>query len=260
MTIYNTGYASIEEAWGSITEKKKKKKQQDPICDLYEMKGSANAYSDTDLMNYAYDKSRSQRPVNNKPEVKSIVIPPPKEDGDSPLPNSLFEQQFDIRHSGSFEAEDPTDYMVRACSAPKSKKVTDEYEYDMPSHRQTQQEVVYRPTYQDKHTEPEYIYRQTAQESRKKNIRPQYIDESESEHDVEDEEPIYIKKHKVRQERKPREIYYEEDAEDEYQYRRPIKEKPKLFYLDIILYILSGIILIFLLEQFVRIGVNMQMV
>lgn len=270
MTVFNTGYATIEEAWGDITKKKKKKPQQDPICDLYEMKGNSSAYSETDLVNYSYDKSKYQRTQKDQPVKKHVNVDLDQDNYESrQLPNSLFEKQFEVRHPQSFDMEDPKDYMVRACQAPvhkrddkkddiyddeevkKKKKhipVQQEHYYDESDSEEVFQEYLRKPT-PSSHKTKEYIY----QEARKET----YTDTE----DEEEDQP----RHNIRQERSTRqERQYHTDTEDEsyYEVERPIRRKKKsqFVYFDILLYILSGIILIFLLEQFVRIGIHMQQI
>ena len=215
------GYATLSEAWGDdLSSKKKKKKMpaQDPICDLYEMKGSSSAYTEADLVNYAYDKNKSQRTYNDTQQTKKLTLEDETFDINQSLPKSLFEKQFEVRHPQEFEMEDPQDYMVRSCPATKRQPVAQEYE--APPQPPTPPQHPKRRDY------------------------------------FEDEEPP----RRVRQER----VYDESDleSESEYDYVRPSqrKKKNKYLYLDLILYVLSGIILIFLMEQFIRIGINMQQI
>ena len=233
-------YSSLTEAFGDdFTGKKKKKVKQpieDPICSLYESPNSTS-YTETDLVNYSYDKSRNQRTYSDKPTQQTVSIGPTQNTYESTnLPNSLFASQFDIKHPNDFEMDNPRDYMVKSC------RVNDETE-SYPN-----EEIIEKPR------------RTVSDESRRASCRNEeeapvvrtretyYSDESET-------EPEYIPR-KVKQER--RKIYYDEsDVEDEY-VPRPKKKKGSLVYLDIILYILSGIILIFLLESFVKLGINMQ--
>jgi hypothetical protein len=233
MVGFNYGYAPLNEVWGDMSGKKKKKSKsthQDPVCDLYEMKGNSSAYSETELVNYVYDKARNQRTYNDKqPKVRTVVVEQEEEVYDSkPLPKSLFESQFDIKHPGNFDMEDPKEYMVKACSASQR---DDEGEY----------------------LEDEEV-------PKKNNNRQWEMPAYDS--DVEDERPSRRPVKEVFYEEEPRKYIRQERKRyvDEEDVQPPRKNKQRYVYLDILLYVLSGIILIFLLEQFVRIGINMQMV
>ena len=122
MTVFNTGYCTIDEAWGDLTSKTKKdparrrKPPTDPICELYEAKANSS-YNETDLVRFAndyydkMDKSKYQRNMRTQsmafeeeerePTPKHVVI---KKDQarydatDSKTPNrALFEKQFEIK-------------------------------------------------------------------------------------------------------------------------------------------------------------------
>jgi hypothetical protein len=232
MTVFNTGYATLDEAWGDISGKKKKKKvNQDPICDLYEMKGNSSSYNETDLINYNYNKNKSQRTYNDKQETKNVNIN--IDEANNNLPKSLFEKQFEISHPQSFEMDNPREYMVKTSCESKSNNRDDEGDY----------------VYED---EKPKTYQETKQETKHKP-KETYYDYT----DTEDEQPRQPKR-VIKQER----YLYEDDEDDYYNERINSRRSTKSsnMYLDIILYILSGIILIFLLEQFVRIGINMQMI
>lgn len=246
MVGFNYGYAPLNEVWGDMSGKKKKKSKsppQDPICDLYEMKGNSSAYSETELVNYVYDKARNQRTYNDKqPRSGSVVVVDQEEVYDSkPLPKSLFESQFDIKHPGNFDMEDPKEYMVRACSASRD----DEGEY-------FEDEAPKKKVYNRQWEQPAY-------DSDIEDERPKRV-AKESFYEEEEERPAPRKTY-TKQERRR----YIDETDDEYvsgpvPKNKQKQSKPRYVYLDILLYVLSGIILIFLMEQFVRIGINMQMV
>ncbi len=261
MTGFNIGYAEITEAWGDLSGKsKKKKKQQDPICDLYEMKG---AYSEMDLVNY--DKNKYQRMVRDKPIKKSADELDNYES--KQLPNSLFEKQFELKHPQNFDMEDPKEYMVRSCEQKNTPTRQDysqndlydqteqeSYEYSKPKPRQSTQEY---PEYQksrqfnQEHPKIKQEYMVSDNESHQ-----EYVYEDKEQYNSDTESEYYVPRRKIKQERRK----YYEDSDNEYDYPEIHKKpkKQKFVYLDILLYVLSGIILIFLLEQFVKIGINMQ--
>lgn len=257
MTVMNTGYATIEEAWGDMSGRRKKKKtSQDPICDLYETKGSSSAYTETDLVNYAYDKNRTQRTYNDRQETKKVVVHHDAEVYEAKqLPNSLFEKQFDIRHPGNFEMDDPKDYMIRSCPSSSSRSHAREddgdYAYD-------DEDAKRRAALEVSARERDPVVEETRARAPRGEREPARRETYYS-NDTDDE---YEPPRRRRAER----VFQEDDSSDvehEYKaYARKYSEKSrsKFVYLDMILYVLSGIILIFLLEQFVRIGINMQMV
>jgi hypothetical protein len=255
MTVFNTGYATIDEAWGDISGKKKKKKViQDPVCDLYEMKGNSSSYSETDLVNYNYDKSRYQRTYKDTSESKNIDTDDSYGYGSSAgvnsgtmVPTSLFEKQFEVRH----EMECPTEYMVKQTK----NKLYDETEDSYTPEPRT------RPPPQGPRQGP------PSGASQAPPVPPPATQTKERFHNNDEyEQPRYSKYESRYMEEKQSEDYGRDNDHDEYYERKNSKSERKnnsksnLVYLDIILYILSGIILIFLLEQFVRIGINMQMV
>ena len=137
MTVFNTGYCTIDEAWGDLTSKqknKKKKTPQDPICDLYESKVNSSNYSDTDLVRFAneyydgYDKSKYQRNMKTQsmayenlerePSPKNLTIKKnqniyditrsPNAETQQPRKNNsstLFEKQFEMKLPPLYDGE-----------------------------------------------------------------------------------------------------------------------------------------------------------
>jgi len=126
MTVSNTAYCSIDEAWGDLSNKprnKKKKSPQDPMCDLYDAKINSN-YSDTDLVRFAneyydsFDKSKYQRnmktqsmayeTLEREPSPKNLTIKKNQNVYDitnseqpqnrkKPNNSALFEKQFEMK-------------------------------------------------------------------------------------------------------------------------------------------------------------------
>lgn len=256
MTVMNTGYATIEEAWGDMSGRRKKKKaSQDPICDLYETKGSSSAYTETDLVNYAYDKSKTQRTYNDRPETKKAVVREESEHYETKaLPNSLFEKQFDIRHPGNFETDDPKDYMIRACPSSRGREDEGDKIYD---------DEAIKNRRRASHAEDESAPARVSEERTRAPAPKETYYASETDDEYEAPQKRRYERERVRERERVFQEDEQSDVEHEYKdYAKKYaeKRKPKFVYLDIVLYVLSGIILIFLLEQFVRIGINMQMV
>lgn len=249
MTVFNTGYASIEEAWGDLTKKKKKKSNQDPICDLYESKGNTSAYTETDLINYNYDKSRYQRTVKDKPIKMHVDVNKDQDNYESKqLPNSIFEKQFELRHPNSFDMEDPTEFMVSSCPAATSAfKRSDKPDrvYDDEVVRLKQKGVMPPP---EEEEEDDEVFQEYFPKPR----------DAPSCKFPEEEEPTRNNTSYRRAGREKFHDYDDDYEDDEDMYFRKKKKKTSYIYLDVLLYVLSGIILIFLLEQFVKIGIHLQ--
>jgi len=65
-------YATINEAWGDLEKKTKRRKNQDPICDLYEQREFSpeqNIDEDADMLRYARaNKSKYQKNMKTDAE------------------------------------------------------------------------------------------------------------------------------------------------------------------------------------------------
>lgn len=195
MTVINTAYSSIDEAWAdsyltpSLQKPKSSKKSKnnkqpalppmtDPICDLYEMGG----HDDADLVRFAnsyyetHEKSKYQKPrmLEREPQPKVVEI--------------------DVPADLSFGSP------VRAAKPPPPPPQKTEYDDDSDEE-------------QDQEMEPS-IKRQ-----------PIYYDSKEP---------------------------YQDDDSDW------TKKNREFNHFDLALYIISGIILIFMMEQFVKLGAMMR--
>lgn len=127
MTVMNTSYSTLEEAWGgdiagrptrkNDQNNKKKKPINDPICDLYNSKVSSSSYNETDLVRFAneyydkFEKSKYQRnvktlplsyeEVEREPSSKNLTIS--KGESRYDLSNKrqeeypLFQKQFEMK-------------------------------------------------------------------------------------------------------------------------------------------------------------------
>lgn len=218
MTVFNTGYSSLEEAWGepylspSLQQQKKKKKKQqpildspsDPICDLYAM--GNNHYQDSDIISFAnqfYDKH--DKVVYQKPLM---------------LDREKHPKTMEIR-----------DGSVYAYGAPLSSVVSDTADRE-------RDEVVEVPKLQDQEeqneatfTEDNYMY-----------------DENEG-----PPAPVDRTNNKTIETMKASHDYYLSEHDPDY-YRKDTAFQ----WMDVMLYLLSGIILIFMMEQFVKVGMHLQ--
>ena len=255
MTVINTNYCTIDEAWGDLGNGKKKdapkrkKALQDPICELYEAKANTS-YNETDLVRFAnnyydkYDKSKYQRnmkvqptsyeSVEREPSAKSVIIRKDQSKYEAKRDNSsLFEKQFEMKLPALYDGDD--------CPViPDNNRTTQELSSDrmIPTH----QEYYNRPV--------------TSEESRIPMEERLHIENYESDDEIEQE--IIPPKYRYRpptQEEQRRHYFLDDETVP---YHRMKKQFQNIQYLDLILYVVSGIILIFLMEQFVRIGINLQ--
>lgn len=227
MTYFNTGYSSIEEAWGepylspNLQKKKKKKSMdqqinEDPICELYAM--GNNHYQDSDIVNFAnqyydkHDKPKFQKPMMEKREPQN-----PK--------------TVDIR-----------DGSVYAYGAP----------YDQDVQKQVREDAVRRMAPMPQQTR---TYEDDAQIQY--NTRD-YVDmREEMRNDTGDDEPsdiVYEERptkpsSKITKTLRDTQEFYMSEEDPEY-----FRKDSAFMWMDMMLYIISGIILIFMMEQFVKVG------
>lgn len=265
MTVINTNYCTIDEAWGGDMGKKEKRKKTnvDPICDLYNNKKmQQNNYNDTDLTRFAneyYDKNRYQRntspPKDTFEEIprekmpKRVTIKPEqayyKANADN---SSLFAKQFEIKLPPLYDSIDGECPEI-------SKSIMNE----LPSENITNDEITRFVTRTEEYNNSEPIEDELIQQY-KQTIQETYKQEEEDEHESEDISPP----RRIRNILPEAERIFQEKPQKLSNLMREfdlMKETTSAFqFFDIILYIISGIILIFLLEQFVKIGINMQRV
>lgn len=187
MTVYNTGYSTLEEAWAdsylapNLQKKKNRKKQPpqtDPLCDLYEM-GNGH-YTENDLLSFAnkyyekHDKAKYQKPMMNDSEH-------PREEK---------------RYVDVGEDEDPVENIRIPERLPERQELPD----------------------QDYALQKEMAAAKKAKDDRMYfNTREYYVDDDQFE-----------------------------------------SRNNNFNMYDVVLYIISGIILIFMMEQFVKIGMLMH--
>lgn len=270
MTVINTNYCTIDEAWGGgdMANKKEKRKKTnvDPICDLYNNKKmQQNNYTDTDLARFAneyYDKNRYQRntspPKDTYEEIvrektpKRVTIKPEQTYYKS-QPNtnnsSLFEKQFEIKLPPLYDSIDGECPEI-------SKTIMNE----LPTDNVTNDEITRFVTRAEEDNNGNDFNEDELIQQYKRTVQEAHIPEPEHEKIVfqrnvrnilTDDEDERIVQEKPRKTINP---YFMHELD-------LIKETTSTFqFFDIILYIISGIILIFLLEQFVKIGINMQRV
>lgn len=205
MTVFNTTYSTIEEAWAdsylspSLQKKPKKKKSvenpmSDPICDLYEM--GNNSYDDNDLVSYA---------------------------------NKFYEKHEKAKYQNAMMSD--REKLPKVVDI----DVSDDIAYGAPFNRDVLKQ---------QHDDP------PSKQSPPNNYNDRYSARYEDIDDASDEyKPEIRKREKVMYD--TREYYGEDD--DEFG-----KKNQSFNYFDIALYIISGIILIFMMDQFVKIGMLMK--
>lgn len=271
MTVINTNYCTIDEAWGDLTGSKskkdpprRKKPPHDPICELYEAKANTS-FNETDLVRFAneyydkFDKAKYQRNmrtqsmafenVEREPTPKSLVIKNNQSNYEATSPKkspnkTLFEKQFEIKLPPLYDGGE-----CPVINNDTTNRVNEEWNSYQPM-----------GTIQEFHTtHDKYVSSETK------------LDDEYSDDDVDEEmmDIPYQKRKPTRGER-PRcrqesRAYAETERRgyfDDYEESLPLhamkKQYNNIHMLDLILYVVSGIILIFLMEQFVRIGINLQ--
>lgn len=226
-------YSAIDEVWPDFNKKPvKKKKIGDPICNLYEN-------NDDQLAKYAsnnFNKAKFQRNESNllsqqrvsKP--KNLYVEPEQNKYDitsgAPYIESEFEKQFalsDVPSTNKHTYDDDDVKMI--INEHMAKTDTDLIDNNLGKN----------------YTHDENTYEKNTD----------YIFDESSENKYHQIKPLYT----IPEEQNNKNKYYKnfDDYIDEKTKISAIKSN-KFAILDIILYIVSGIILIFLLEQFVRIG------
>jgi len=224
MTYFNTGYSSIEEAWGepylspSLQKKKKKKTvdqqmNEDPICELYAM-GNTH-YQDSDIVSFAnqyydkHDKPRFQKPMMEKREPQN-----PK--------------TIDIR-----------DGSVYAHGAP----------YDQDVQKQVREDVARRAS----HPAPKAQVYEEEEPSPSRYDTRDYIDVNEDAQDDVYQERQSQPPPRITKTMRDTQEFYMSEEDPEY-----FKKDSAFVWMDMMLYIISGIILIFMMEQFVKVGILLR--
>lgn len=252
--VYNNNYCSIEDAWGSLVmppsskpDKKKKKKVRDPICELYDMSTSGN-YNELDMiratnvMGYdRYNKSKYQKDrQGGREKEKYVSIDASSFDDHVPL--------YEQKPSDDISLEKQFESAAYGAQCSKSKiRMPDLESHFNPLTRSDEDEVV-----ENEVEESEADYNEF------KNLLKKKMTTTESDHapgdmpaDEETERPSRENDYERNNIRKIEEQF----INDSYGRRsRP----SNMAFLDIILYIVSGMILIFLMEQFVKIGLLLQ--
>lgn len=249
MTVINTSYTSLEDAWGSNFDlehnnkkQKKKKSKPDPLCDLYAKryrkakKPYSSKYEYVDKYR-SYNKERDEANYfgyGDNNEFTKIVNPERQKTSFLTLDDELLDEQcIDVNNIPKkktnkkkkkvhfdLKPEDEDDVYLQ-------KAVNEESEFhfdDIVNTNQKSFEKIYSNVYEESDDE----------------IDEEIYEESEDSPLIEEElkRSTYINS--------LRENNINNTFVDERQ------------YLDILIYILSGIILIFMMEQFIQIGMRLK--
>lgn len=251
MAVINTQYSTLEEAWGTAGKLKKRvSKERERECDLYEartkpkqkpyrnnasrdLKQPKNMMLMDDEDNEDYEKyygysdarahSRTNKPINGRQEY--FRPKSKKRVSINPERNTFIENDI-------YFTEDPMDYLQDHNSS--SKKVFEEDEVEEEAYLQSSpksSEYIYEEVYDE--DDDNYLTQnsKTDEELRRVNIN-KYVEE-----EIENEIAPLPKRNIIR--------------------NSSITDANRQV-LDLSIYTLSGIILIFMMEQFVQIGVKIK--
>lgn len=241
--VYSNNYCSIEDAWGNLTgplskDKKKKKKVRDPICELYDMSANAS-YDELEVVNAAnsiefdkYNKSKYQRDrqaAREKP--KYLQIDASSYDDHVPLYEQKVTDDMDLDKQFASSATNAQ------CSKSKIR---------MPDFESHFNPLTAEPNDDDEESVADFKEFKHILNKKKQE------DFSEGEEEEEAAPPKGAEKKRM---------VSESFTDDDY-YGVPMRNsnapQSNMAYLDLILYIVSGMILIFVMEQFVKIGLMLQ--
>lgn len=279
MTIVNTSYSTLIDAWGEdfsgsySTKKSKKKNKKDPLCGLY-----SQQYNDTLL------------PYTNRPKFINSPKYPNKytltqEDYDkyygysdirkysrnnAPLKNTVS-QRSTIKHSVPVKTTEPI-YKVNDND--------DEYFYDNDdedAHYYINNEPK-KKTKKEKKKKKKIIFDdqiyQNYVDEELEEYPPSYMNEKDNEKqaDNEQDDNKIIENVSIASDDSESDIVSEEDEEvrektyvypeqeqdmSQYNYISKDTDNSRV-YLDFAIYSMSGILIIFMMEQFVQIGINIK--
>lgn len=244
----NLCYSSIDEVWPDFNKKIKKKKVSDPICDLYEKNDAQiNKYATNNFNKSRFQKDETSQRLFHQPEQRkndvtiepeqnkyNVMIDPEQNKYDielegAPLSGSEFEKQFNLINPSNKSEYNDEDVKKIISEVHQPSKTLKDYRFN--------NEIDEENT-----SEKPLIY-----DHNLGNIKPELYDHKSQ----------YIRPelHKPQPEYLGR---YHKDFDDFIYDKISNNKSNSLAVLDIILYIASGIILIFLLEQFVRIGTQLS--
>lgn len=266
--MVNNNYCSIEDAWGSLVEpvqnkdKRKKKKVRDPICDLYEMSTSGN-YNELDMVKASndfekYNKSKYQRDRQAGREKNKYVT----------IDASMFEDKdfvplYKQNASDDMDLEKQFNTAIHSAQCSKTKGKNAVKLPDLESHFNP---ITQSPDDGDGDDESDADFTEFKNILDKKMQRNAPVipddqdqeDYQESDGGYDEDIPVQTKRVQSRglKAQKQQAAVEEQFVDDDFMPKQ--RSRNNMSYLDLMLYIVSGVILIFVMEQFVKIGVLLQ--
>ena len=232
-------YSTIEEAWGDLSGRKKKKKTQvDPICELYNQQTEL-----TNLASEIYQKQAKKTSSSFEDAFAPVMTVKTNEPTVQETTRNMEEYTVPLerytRSSDDNENYDKPIYQEnRYIETPRCREPENNPRYREP-------DTIAKPIYQEtRYREPNTIVKPIYQENRYSEPPVKYIYPAPQECKQDINNYYYSKQEYIPQ------------LIDNYNEYKPVKSN--LPILDVILYIISGIILIFLMDQFIRIGISMK--
>lgn len=256
---YNSNYCSIEDAWGSLTdlhtrtEKKRRKKTKEPICNFY---NSNTNYDDLEMIRNVndsdrYTKSRYQKHQQSKREKnkKYVMIDAtdpdfvPLYERNQPADTTLDKQFYNAMEGAQCSRTSLRLPDFESHFNPLTDNTINEDEEEQDDYKQFKH-LLEKKGIQEDNNENEYSDddeynsdvkpRSLLSPSFNETLSPSYAPSSFNinKMDRSNDDPLM-------------EDFVNEKSENSK-------------YLDIILYMISGVILIFVMEQFVKIGLLLQ--
>jgi hypothetical protein len=285
MTLLNSSYTTLEEAWGkqytSKPKKTKKKKENiDPLCELYgqRLKKIKKPFSDNkstlseqfkpfdggdESYYYGYDDDHKFKRMNNKERQKTGLLMVNEEDEQcfktipnnslfvspkltrqAPKPSSVrFEELDEEFEQEDYKQEDDEIYTenIFEDNIPNIFEEDNDYEDN----------IDFNEVLNSKQNDFEKVYT---------NVYDETEDETENSNDDRIDKKTIRDKHMLQQtvntpfiEEELKRCNYMNDRK-----QRNCEFRDERHYLDLVIYVLSGIILIFMMEQFIQIGMRLR--
>ena len=272
MTVINTNYSNLEDVWGSDFEKPHKKKASkpviDPLCNLYAKRNAKldkkkkyslplndeylHRYSlfnekntQEDEMYYGYEDDQFNRLVNDKRRKKAELLIDAEEELEAKCLDLNFKKEKKQKNKVHFniEPEDEDDeYLQNAIqqeSDEESTNLNDKFE------------KIYSNVYEETDDENDYNEENDDNDENCTNTTVYQEKIIEYKNPIESEDTVLINKELLQRNKNlQKELLLNLNNSNEINDER--------HYLDLMIYILSGIILIFMMEQFIQIGMRIK--
>lgn len=268
---FNNSYCSIQDAWGSLVEppskkdKRRVKRSKDPICELYNMSSGKN-YDELEMIRASnsdpygrYNKTRFQKDRQVLRERPKYVTIDAREDKDE-IP--LYKRK--VSDDMSLDSQFNTAITNAQCSQARIRLPELESHFDTLTDNQDNESCA-----GDSDTESDYIEFKNLLKRKQcapapapsMALAPETAPSGYEDFEAPYDEPSPLEDIEPNTRRPPKRItnpLNDIDIEESFTDDFYSSKKTNNGYLDLILYIVSGIILIFILEQFVKIGLLLQ--